>query len=308
MMLKNFCWQPTSRRTLGNRMFCESMKRPRRVLFNVPGSDIKKITKATTLDLDCVVLDFEDGVALSEKQKAREIIPEALFRNNFGRAERCVRINPQESGFQEDDIRALVPVISKLDVIVIPKVAYAHHIINIHQFLKKFDPQHRIKLFAGIESARGLLNLKEISEAPRIEALIFASEDYCADVGITRTKHGEEFLYARSTVVTYAAAYRLNSFDMVCIDYKDDEQLKRECKQGYNLGYTGKQAIHPEQIQTIYDEFCPPPDKIDFAKRIIEESEKHQAHGKGAFELDGKMIDMPLVLQAKNTLSKANLK
>ena len=82
---------------------------------------------------------------------------------------------------------------------------------------------------------------------------------------------------------------------MVCIQYKDPELLAKECTDGYNLGYTGKQAIHPNQIQIIYEKFRPPAEKIEFAKKILEANKKYQAEGKGAFEMNGQMIDMPMV-------------
>lgn len=94
---------------------------------------------------------------------------------------------------------------------------------------------------------------------------------------------------------------------MVCTQYKNDAQLIKECQQGFNLGYTGKQAIHPNQISLIYEHFCPSQEKIEFAKRIFEGMKEHDKIGKGAFEIDGKMIDMPMLLWAKRQLQKANL-
>eukprot|EP01125_Pyxidicula_operculata_P010611 TRINITY_DN3492_c0_g1_i1.p1 TRINITY_DN3492_c0_g1~~TRINITY_DN3492_c0_g1_i1.p1 ORF type:complete len:304 (+),score=47.48 TRINITY_DN3492_c0_g1_i1:1-912(+) len=283
-----------------------STLRPRRVLFNIPGSDERKIKKGFQLNLDCAVLDFEDGVALSEKEKARNLVKDVLMTGDFGRAERCVRINSSTSEHYSADLNALIPVINKLDAIVLPKVENSKQIENVHQFLLQHDVDSRIKILAAVESAIGIVNLKEICTAPRVEALIFASEDYCADIGATRTSEGTELLYARTALVTYAAAFNLQAIDMVCIDFKNEQQLIKECIQGFNMGYTGKQAIHPSQVETIYNNFRPPPEKIDFAKRVIVEFEKHQKEGRGAFQLDGKMVDMPLVIQARRLLEKSN--
>jgi citrate lyase beta subunit len=88
---------------------------------------------------------------------------------------------------------------------------------------------------------------------------------------------------------------RLSAIDMVCIQYKDENQLIKECQQGYNLGFDGKQAIHPNQVAVIYKHFTPPPEQIEMAKKIVLANRKNQNEGVGAWELDGKMIDMPMV-------------
>eukprot|EP01127_Copromyxa_protea_P015164 TRINITY_DN431_c0_g1_i1.p1 TRINITY_DN431_c0_g1~~TRINITY_DN431_c0_g1_i1.p1 ORF type:complete len:312 (+),score=56.92 TRINITY_DN431_c0_g1_i1:59-994(+) len=280
---------------------------PRRAMLNVPGNDLKKITKATTLDLDTVVLDFEDGVALSQKPEARKLIPNCVKEVNFGRAERCVRINSIASGLQNEDLECLLPVLSHIDSIVIPKVETKEHVEAIHEYLEKNNAQS-VVILAAIESARGLLNLREICESSnKLAGLIFASEDYNADLGATRTPEGQEMLFARSTVVTYAAAYGLQAIDMVCIQFKDNDQLLKECIQGYNLGYTGKQAIHPNQLAPIYEHFKPSDDSVSFAQEIVTTWDANQAHGKGVFEVRGKVIDLPMVLWAKKILGKANI-
>jgi citrate lyase subunit beta-like protein len=285
-------------------------RKPRRVLFNVPGSDEKKIKKALTLDADCLVLDFEDGVALNQKEKARSLVCHYLSKESFGRAERCVRINSVSSGQETLDLEALSAVLPSVDSIVLPKVEAPEHIQIIDKFLtERGDPSGRIKIMACIESAIALVNLTSICQtSKRVDALVFGSEDYSADVGITRTKNGDELFFARSAVVTYAKAFRLTAIDMVCIHYKDEEQLRRECQQGYNLGFDGKQAIHPNQIPIIYQMFKPPDELIQLAKKIIEENDKFQREGKGAFEIDGKMIDMPMVKWAFGILQKADVK
>eukprot|EP01129_Flabellula_baltica_P005236 TRINITY_DN1879_c0_g1_i1.p1 TRINITY_DN1879_c0_g1~~TRINITY_DN1879_c0_g1_i1.p1 ORF type:complete len:316 (+),score=66.06 TRINITY_DN1879_c0_g1_i1:11-958(+) len=284
----------------------------RRVLFNVPGSDTRKLDKISKLDLDCVVLDFEDGVSQNEKDIAREFIPQYLNKDDsfFQRAERSVRINAFGSGHEMADLNALVGVLDRVQSVVLPKVENAEHVVMLDDFLSENgDSEKRIKILAAIESASGLLNLKDICQSSsRLDALIFASEDFSADVGITRTPDTLEFLYARSQIVLHSAAYNLQSIDMVCIDYKNQEQLQKECIGGYNLGFTGKQAIHPGQIQPIYEYFCPPQEKIDFAKEILSSHEEHEARGIGAFEVRGKMIDLPMVKWARKTLGKANIR
>lgn len=99
----------------------------------------------------------------------------------------------------------------------------------------------------------------------------------------------------------------LQAIDMVCIQFKDNDQLIKECIQGYNLGYTGKQAIHPGQLDTIYKYFMPTEENIAFAKEILAAWNVNTAQGKGVFELRGKVIDLPMVLWACKILGKANI-
>jgi citrate lyase subunit beta-like protein len=265
------------------------------------------LNKIASLGVDCAVLDLEDGVALSEKGAARNLIAQMLDRGDLGKSERAVRINARSSGLQKEDLECIRGVISRVDSILLSKVETLDELREVDSFLTKHDPTKRIKFLAAVESAKGILNLKEICESPRLEALIFASEDYCADVGATRTPSGIEMLYARSALVTYAIAHQLQAIDMVCIQFKDSAQLKRECIDGFNMGYTGKQAIHPDQIPIIKEHFRPPQEKIDFAIKVLVQSRNFEKVGKGAFEVDGKVIDKPMILQARRTMERAGL-
>ncbi|KYQ91177.1 citrate lyase subunit beta-like protein [Tieghemostelium lacteum] len=286
----------------------------RRVLFNVPGSDQRKIDKAVTLKdhIDCIVLDIEDGVAINRKQEARDLIKKSVVEQSFGTSELLVRVNSVDSGLLEEDIEMLSQCYTYIDGIVIPKVDHPDHLKYISTLLQNKAPGNKLKFLASIESARAVVSLKDIicySETTsavipyQLEALIFASEDYCADTGITRTPTANELLYARSAIVNHSIAYGLQAIDMVCINYKDQEALKKETREGIQMGFHGKQAIHPNQIDIIRDSFRPSKEKFEFASKIIEQNDIHQALGKGAFEVDGKMIDMPMVKWAKNILS-----
>jgi len=275
--------------------------RLRRVLFNVPGSDERKIQKATQLNLDCVVLDLEDGVAINQKEAARTLVKQSLQKHNFGRAELLIRMNSIGSGLENADLTQCIKEVAltaNLHAIVIPKVEDPSHIMRVAQFLDTQcgDNGKKVRLLAAIESAKGLINLKEIcSQSSKLDALIFASEDLCANMGMTRTSEAKELLFARSLVVTHAVAFDLQAIDMVCLDFKNNEVLTKETTEGRQMGFTGKQAIHPNQIEPIYAAFRPSEKEIDLAKKIIEGNEKNQAEGKGAFSIDGKMIDMPMV-------------
>ncbi|MGH7811875.1 MAG: HpcH/HpaI aldolase/citrate lyase family protein, partial [Candidatus Binatia bacterium] len=139
----------------------------------------------------------------------------------------------------------------------------------------------------------------------RLEAIIFGAEDYAASVGARRTKDGIEVLYARQATVTACAANDLQAIDMVYIDFKDEAGLRFEAEQGAGFGFSGKQIIHPNQVSVVQAAFTPSYDAIEYAKRIVESFEASQKEGKGAYALDGKMIDMPLLKNAQKVLDRA---
>jgi citrate lyase subunit beta-like protein len=138
-----------------------------------------------------------------------------------------------------------------------------------------------------------------------LDALIFGAEDFSASVGATRTPEALEVLYARSALVTAAAAYGLQAIDLVTVDFRNTEQARRDALFGAQLGYTGKQVIHPAQVEPVQSAFTPDDEAIAYAKRVVETFEMNQARGAGAYDLDGKMIDLPLLKSAQNVLERA---
>ena len=281
----------------------------RRALLYMPGDDRRKIEKATTLGVDCVCMDMEDGVAITQKTEARAVIAEAMKELDFGGAERCIRINSVGSGLEKYDLAAAVA--TNPDAVVVPKVETAQQVRAISEYIEVYERSSRmpvgtIRMLVGVETAKGILNLKEISESDRrLEAIIFGAEDYAASIGATRTKEAIEVLYARSAVVTACAANDLQAIDMVYIDFRDIEGLRLEAQQGTGLGFSGKQIIHPNQVAPVQEAFTPSPEAIEYAQRVVEAFTTSQKEGRGAFALDGKMIDMPLLKNAQKVLDRA---
>jgi len=280
--------------------------RARRALLYTPGDDLRKIRKAANLVVDSICLDMEDGVAPNRKIEAREVIVKALNTLDFGRSERLVRINSIGSGFEIDDLAVLSQ--ARPDAVVIPKVEYGEQIRWASAIIADYENQNSwsknsTPLLVGVETALGVINLPQIAAAdPRLEAIIFGAEDFAGDIGATRTKEGWEIFYARSAVVTHAAAYGLQAIDMVYVDYQDIEGLRREALEGAHMAYAGKQIIHPAQIAPIQEAFTPSDEAIAAARRIKEAFDQHQKAGVGAFGLDGKMVDAPIVKAAERVL------
>ena len=274
----------------------------------MPGDDWKKITKSITLGVDCICMDMEDGTAISRKAEARAIIAKALQELDFGASEKLARINSVGSGWEQDDIEAVLPC--RPDGIVIPKVESFEHVDWAAEIIETAElkygwPINSIRILIGVETAKGILNLKELAAHPRLDAIIFGGEDYAASIGATRTKDAVELLYARQAVLVACAANDLQAIDIVSIDYRAIEALRSEAEFGARLGYSGKQIIHPAQVEPVQTAFTPDDEAVAHARRIVETFEASQKEGRGAYALDGKMIDMPLVRNAQKVLARA---
>jgi citrate lyase subunit beta-like protein len=280
----------------------------RRALLYVPGDDRHKIEKAAGLTVDCICMDMEDGVALERKPKARAEIANALDDVDFGQSERLARINGIGTGLERDDLLAVLP--HRPDGIVIPKVEdlkqieWASELIEAAE-LRSGWAMNSIRILVDVETPKGVLNVKEIASHPRLDALIFGGEDFAAALGATRTPEAVELLYARQAVLTAAAANGLQAIDLVAIDFKDLSTLRLEASLGAGLGFTGKQIIHPAQVEPVQSAFTPGSEAITQARRIVDGFEASKKEGRGAFALDGRMIDMPLVKNARKVLDRA---
>jgi citrate lyase subunit beta-like protein len=280
----------------------------RRALLYMPGDDRHKIEKALTLNVDCICMDMEDGVAASRKDEARQVIVAALQELDFGRSEKLVRINAIGSGLDQADLAAILP--AHPDGIALPKVESPEQIQWVNWQLETAELTHgwalnSIRLIANMESARGLLRLKDIATHPRLDALIFGAEDYAVSIGATRTPAAWEVFTVRSQVVMHAKAFGLQAIDMASLDFQDLDHLHNEAVFGSQLGYTGKQVIHPAQVEAVQAAFTPDDATVEKAARLVQAFELHQQEGRGAFAMDGKMVDMPLVKAAQNVLELA---
>ncbi|KAJ2745943.1 hypothetical protein GGI20_001758 [Coemansia sp. BCRC 34301] len=280
----------------------------RRAVFYVPCSEERKIQKSLTSSADCIMYDLEDGVSLNRKGLARELVSCALGANTHSR-ELGVRINAIGSGLERDDLNIILQS-EKLDTIMIPKVETPRDIQYVSKLIDELAlPSSKdIRIIAGIETALGIVNIRDIARADkRVDALLFAAEDYCADTGVTRTSSRQELYHARAVVATTAHAYKLQAIDMVTMDFRNIDVLREESKEGAEMGFTGKQVIHPAQVDVVQECFSPSKEAMLRAWRIVSGYQKHYKLGKGAFDLDGKAIDMPVVKWAYRLLHRAEL-
>ncbi|MFZ2358071.1 MAG: CoA ester lyase [Anaerolineae bacterium] len=281
----------------------------RRAMLFMPGDSLRKIEKAIGLGVDSIVMDLEDGVAFNQKAEARRTVFEALQTLDFGRSERLVRMNPMGSDLAEPDLRSTIA--GRPDGYVLPKAEFAEQVEAVAEFLALEErargwPAGQIKLLPIVETALGVMNVREIALADaRVAALLFGAEDLAGDMGAVRTPAGWEVFYARSAVVMAAKAYRLQAIDQVYFDLNDLDGFEAECRTGRQMAYDGKMVIHPRQVEIAQRVFAPSPEEIERALRIIRAHKEAQSAGLGAFALDGRMVDMPVVRMAEQVLRKA---
>ena len=288
--------------------------RPRRSLLYVPGDSERKLANVLTLNADCVCLDIEDGVAVSQKAQARKLIPQFLEKYKRSvKNELAVRVNSFESSLTEEDTVAILNGSVLPDSIVLPKIESKDEIQRFSELVTRIKGANfRIPIMFLVESPLGLINLREILETAvklksgvQMTGVIFGSDDYLARLGAVRTESRGELVYARQHIVTHAAAFGLQAIDIVHINFKDLDSLRVEGREGVEMGYTGKQIIHPTQIEVVHQIFTPSPQEVEWANGLLVAFEEHHSSGTGAFTYQGKMIDKPLFLQAQNVIAKA---
>ncbi|XP_054575883.1 citramalyl-CoA lyase, mitochondrial isoform X3 [Eptesicus fuscus] len=257
---------------------------PRRAVLYVPGNDEKKIKKIPSLNVDCAVLDCEDGVAMNKKNEARLRIVKTLEDFDLGPTEKCVRINSVSSGLAEEDLESLLQSRVLPSSLMLPKVE-------------------------GPEEIQWAVCEEAVKAGPPaglfLDAVVFGGEDFRASIGATSSKETQDILYARQKIIVVAKAFGLQAIDLVYIDFRDEEGLLRQAREGATMGFTGKQVIHPNQIAAVQEQFSPSPEKIKWAEELIAAFKEHQQLGKGAFTFRGSMIDMPLLKQAQNIVTLA---
>lgn len=283
----------------------------RRALLFMPGDDRRKIEKGAALNVDSVIMDLEDGVAFSRKAAAREITAAALREVDFGKTERLVRTNAiLHGGIYREDIMATAT--ARPDGYVLPKVETGQQLEEVSRLLTEAEYDHELpggslRVLAIIETALGVVNLREIigTADERLSALIFGAEDLAGDIGAVRTPDGWEVFYGRSAVVIHARARDLQAIDTPYVHLENIDGLVAEAEQAHYMGYTGKLAIHPRQVEPINTVFTPTTEAIQRAQALLAEYAEAQTAGQGVFVMDGKMVDMPMVRAAEQIIARA---
>jgi citrate lyase subunit beta/citryl-CoA lyase len=278
----------------------------RRSLLFIPSNSPAMLQNADIFSADSIIFDLEDAVAITEKDAARTLLEHYLNTFDLGNIEIVIRINDMDSTFALSDIHHIVS--DKIDTIMLPK-ANIEGIMSLSNYLEQIEKEKKlkkhIKIIPIIELASSLLELKEIASFPRVDGLLLGAEDLSTDLEVPRTESGIEILYARSMIVIHAKAYRIDAIDTPFTNTKDEDGLIKDSKFAASLGMNAKACIHPNQIEIVNQLFSPSKKEIEYAKKVLMAYEDALKLGKGAFSVDGKMVDKPIIERAKILIKKA---
>ncbi|AZH25697.1 HpcH/HpaI aldolase/citrate lyase family protein [Haloplanus aerogenes] len=264
----------------------------RTVLFS-PGDRPDMCRKAPSTGADTVVFDLEDAVAPARKAEARAAVADLLTDPDFDPAvEVAVRV-AADADAAATDLDAVADA-NRLDAVMVPK-ANADSVARVADLCSH-------PILALIETAAGVLDAREVATVPAVDALCFGAEDLAADLGATRTDEGTEVLYAREHVVLSARAAGVDAVDTVYTDLDDHEGLRAETRFAATLGYDGKMVVHPAQVDVVHDALAPDAEAVAWARRVLDA--RDDADGRGVFEVDGEMIDAPLIARAERILER----
>jgi len=274
---------------------------PRRSLLYSPADRPELMRKAPDAGADAICFDLEDAVAPARTDEARAAVREVLTDPGFDpAAEVSVRLTGEEPGV---DLAAIAGPEARLDAVMIPKAESAAAADRVAALCRDHDAPPTV--LAVVETAAGVLSARAIAGAEATDAVLFGAEDLSADLGATRTDEGTEVLYAREHVVLAAAAAGVEAIDTLHTDFADEAGLAEDAAFGRDLGYDGKMAIHPAQVPVINEAYTPDPDRIDWAREVIAARRAAAEDDRGVFEVDGEMIDAPLIAQAERVLELA---
>jgi citrate lyase subunit beta/citryl-CoA lyase len=286
--------------------------RLRSMLF-VPGDSERKLAKAGGVGADALILDLEDSVAAPMKARAREIVAGLLDDPSARDWAFFVRPNPFDTGLTLDDLTAVVK--PGLDGLMVPKTDGAEDILRIGHYLDALEARAGMTVgtvkiaVVCTETARAMFNLGSYAPAhPRLVGLTWGGEDLSAAVGATTAREADggwtfPYLVARTQCLFAAAAAQVAPLETLYADFRDFEGLERSCREARRDGFTGRIAIHPDQIATINACFSPSETEIAQARAIVAAFEANP--DAGTLGIDGKMYDVPHLKAARRTLASA---
>ncbi len=276
----------------------------RRSVLYVPGSNARAIDKARSLACDGVILDLEDAVAPEAKDAARAIVAEALAAGGFGRREVVVRVNGLDTAWGEADL-ALLAELSP-DAVLVPKIGDSSDVARYDARLSRLPA--RVRLWAMVETCRSLFHLHAIAGAAgatRLSCLVMGTNDLAKEMGAEPGPDRAPFQAALSLAVAAARAERLSVLDGVYPALEDEAGLVRECEQGRMFGFDGKTLVHPAQIAACNRAFSPSPQRIAWARGVVEAFARPENAGRGAVRADGQMAERLHLAQAERVLAMA---
>jgi citrate lyase subunit beta/citryl-CoA lyase len=278
-----------------------------RSLLYVPVTSERFVAKAHTRGADAIILELEDAVAPSEKERARGLVSEAAATVAQAGADVLVRINrPWRLAVR--DIEATVgPDVRGL---VLPKLDSAEHVLVLAEITEDVErerglPSGHTVFFARIEGAKGLLNAAEIAAAhPRVVAVGLGSTDFSVATGIAPGGAGNAIASFQVVAAARAAGRVPLGLVSTITDFSDLDAFRRVAEESRAMGLRGAPCVHPAQVPILNEVFIATGEELARAGRIVEEYERALADGVGAITVDGEFVDVPIYEQAKRLLSR----
>ncbi len=282
--------------------------RPRRSVLYMPGSNTRAIEKARTLAVDAIILDLEDSVAPDSKTSARKQVSDAVIAGGFGSRELIVRINGLDTAWWLEDLDLVAK--AKPDAVLIPKVSSPSQLEDVAERLVDISADHRIRVWAMMETPLAMLNAREIAAAAkdvetRLAAFVMGTNDLAKETRAKITSGRAAMLPWLMNCVAAARAYGLDILDGVFNDLADAEGFARECAQGRDLGFDGKTLIHPNQVAACNGAFSPSDEEVAQARKVIAAFELPENRDKGVVALDGRMVERLHADMARRTVATA---
>ncbi|MCE3556358.1 CoA ester lyase [Pseudonocardia sp. RS11V-5] len=296
--------------------------RPRRSELATPASNDHMFAKAAGAGADLVFLDLEDACAPAEREAARGKAARALRELDWGRTTRAIRMNGVDTRWAHGDLIEVVTAAREaLQVIIVPKVRGARDVWWVDVLLTQLEetlglPRKGVRLEVLIEETEGLENVGEIARASdRLEALIFGAGDFSASQGARVDTNfdpvvdypGDLWHYARSRVVVAARSAGIDAIDAPFPNYLTPDAYRTACDRAAAMGYVGKWAIHPSQVEIANTAFAPTPAEIAHARRVVAAYREAEAGGRGATRLDGMLVDAAHLRHAATVAATADL-
>ncbi|MED6311070.1 MAG: CoA ester lyase [Pseudomonadota bacterium] len=280
-----------------------------RSLLYVPVNVPKFVDKAHTRGADAVQLDLEDSVPNSQKAEARKMVQEAADIVSQAGADVVVRIN-QPLRHAVPDIEACIS--PRIAALALPKCNSAGHIRHLAEMVEELEEERGMvaghtKFLTMVETADAFFELRDIAKAhPRVVVLMLGGEDFALSLHMEPTP--ETMLYPKQHAVIAARAAGILPYGIIgtVADYSDHEAYKAMVRKSAKFGFEGASCIHPAIVPMLNEGFTPAKEDEDLARRIVDAWDENEADGRGSFELEGKMIDVPVVLRAQRVIAKCD--
>ncbi|MEM5816636.1 MAG: CoA ester lyase [Desulfitobacterium hafniense] len=279
-----------------------------RSVMYIPGNNPKMVAKAPEIPADIITFDLEDAVPPAEKETARQIVRENLEYGAKGGAQVFVRINNWETGLTNDDLEAIVW--PGLNGVTWAKTGCAADVQRLEWKLEELEmrrgiPVGTVKISMLLETAKGIAHAEECCLASKRNVnAIFGAVDYCRDMRVKITNEAVEQQYGRAKVGVACRAAGIVAIDAPFVDYANIPAFEKNVAEGKQMGYEGRMIIHPGQVEPSNRMYAPDPADVKWANDVGKVFEEEGlAKGKAAVSLNGKMVDTPVYLNAKDILA-----